>query len=59
MSDMDEVNNPHDKFFKKVFSSKSNAQDFLVNYLPAHLVNLLDLNSLEYTKESFVDKYLT
>jgi len=55
---MNEINNPHDKFFKKVFSSKINAQDFLLNYLPAHIVNLLDLESLEYTKETFVDKHL-
>jgi hypothetical protein len=29
---MNEINNPHDKFFKKVFSDKSNAQGFLLNY---------------------------
>jgi predicted transposase/invertase (TIGR01784 family) len=55
---MNEINNPHDKFFKKVFSDKSNAQDFLLNYLPTSIVNLLDLTSLEYTKETFVDKHL-
>ncbi|MEW5801737.1 MAG: Rpn family recombination-promoting nuclease/putative transposase [bacterium] len=46
---MNEINNPHDKFFKNVFSTKSNAEDFLVNYLPGDILNLLDLESLEYT----------
>jgi predicted transposase/invertase (TIGR01784 family) len=55
---MNEINNPHDKFFKKVFSSKSNTEEFLLNYLPAEVVSHLDLKSLEYVKESFVDKRL-
>jgi len=55
---MNEVNNPHDKFFKKVFSRKSNAEEFLLNYLPPNVVKHLDLKSLEYAKESFVDKHL-
>ncbi|MEW5801947.1 MAG: Rpn family recombination-promoting nuclease/putative transposase, partial [bacterium] len=55
---MNEVNNPHDKFFKNVFSTKSNAEDFLLNYLPGDILKLLDLESLEYTKESFVDEHL-
>jgi predicted transposase/invertase (TIGR01784 family) len=55
---MTEINNPHDKFFKKVFSTKSNAEEFLLHYLPADVAAHFDLKSLEYVKESFVDKHL-
>lgn len=55
---MTEIDNPHDKFFKKVFSGRETAAEFLQNYLPSDMVRLLDLESLEYTKDSFVDKHL-
>jgi len=47
--------NPHDRFFKDLFSRSEAAQDFLRYYLPAELVNLLDLSSLEVGKDSFID----
>ena len=53
-----ELHNPHDRFFKEVWSRKAIGQDFLQHYLPSEIVALLDLDSLELTKESFVDKRL-
>jgi predicted transposase/invertase (TIGR01784 family) len=47
--------NPHDCFFKELFARKENARDFLQRYLPPDLVALLDLASLEITKDSFID----
>jgi len=55
---MTEINNPHDKFFKEVFANRDGAEEFLRYYLPENVVELLDLNSLEYTKDTFVDTQL-
>lgn len=53
-----ELGNPHDRFFKEVWSRKAIGRDFLRHYLPRELVALLDLNSLELVKGSFVDPQL-
>ena len=55
---MAEITNPHDKFFKEVFTRADTAKEFLLNYLPSGVVKLIDWDSLEYTKDSFVDKHL-
>jgi predicted transposase YdaD len=53
-----ELSNPHDRFFKEIWSRESIGQDFLRHYLPQDIVDLLDLDSLELTKDSFVDRRL-
>jgi predicted transposase/invertase (TIGR01784 family) len=55
---MDIVNNPHDKFFKQVLGDKETTMDFLTNYLPGNLLEVIDLNSLVIQKESFIEKEL-
>ncbi|RMD98278.1 MAG: hypothetical protein D6814_07860, partial [Calditrichaeota bacterium] len=35
---MQEITNPHDRFFKESFSRRETARDFLQNYLPAEIV---------------------
>ena len=55
---MTEITNAHDKFFKEVFTRKDTAEEFLRHYLPGNVVVLLDLDSIEYTKDSFVDRHL-
>lgn len=52
---MKKVVNPHDKFFKDVFSKKETAVDFLFNTLPADVLQLLDLGTAEIRKDSFID----
>jgi predicted transposase/invertase (TIGR01784 family) len=52
---MGRVVNPHDKFFKEVFSDKGRAVDFLESLLPRELVGILNLRSIEICKDSFVD----
>ena len=49
------LSNPHDRFFKELFSRQEAARDFLQNYLPADVAQLLDLASLEISKDSFID----
>ena len=36
------VSNPHDKFFKEIFTRKDTAKEFLQHYLPENVVALLD-----------------
>ena len=55
---MTEINNPHDKFFKEVFSRREVAVDFLRNYLPEEVFSCLDEESIHLKKDSFVDKEL-
>ncbi len=50
--------NPHDRFFKDLFSRQEAAQDFLQHYLPAELATLLDLSTLHISKDSFIDAEL-
>jgi predicted transposase YdaD len=39
------LTNPHDRFFKELFSRREVAQDFMSHYLPPELVALLDLST--------------
>jgi predicted transposase/invertase (TIGR01784 family) len=55
---MSEMVNPHDKFFKEVFSHKDGARDFFTHYLPEEILKLLDLKEIEIVKESFIEKDL-
>ena len=55
---MSEICNPHDKFFKEAFGREETARDFVVNYLPDEIRELLDLECIEAGKESFVDEEL-
>ena len=52
------LNSPHDHFFKKVFSQKEIAQDFIENYLPKELTKIINTKELEIVKDSFIDKEL-
>ena len=52
---MSELTNPHDKFFKETFSRPEVARSFLQQYLPSHIVPLLDLDNLYLEKDSFID----
>ncbi len=50
--------NVHDHFFKEVFSRKETASNLIERFLPAEVVRILDLSSLESSKGSFVDPEL-
>jgi len=53
---MTEISNPHDRFFKDVLSRREAARDFVLHYLPAEVAKLLDVESLEVSKDSFKEK---
>ncbi|MEZ0537302.1 Rpn family recombination-promoting nuclease/putative transposase [Caldicellulosiruptoraceae bacterium PP1] len=52
------VQNPHDKFFKETFSNIEVTKDFLINYLPEGIVKIIDLDTLELQKDSFINEEL-
>ncbi len=51
--------NPHDRFFKELFSRRETARDFVQHYLPPEIVKLLNLPTLEICKDSFVEANLS
>ncbi|OQY54151.1 MAG: hypothetical protein B6245_21675 [Desulfobacteraceae bacterium 4572_88] len=53
-----EISNPHDRFFKSLFSREEVSRDFFINYLPPDIVSLIDPDSAELVKDSFVDQEL-
>ena len=55
---MEPINNPHDKFFKETFSRLEIARDFVLHYVPPEITALLDPETLEISKDSFVDEEL-
>lgn len=52
------IQNPHDKFFKETFGNIAIAKDFLSNYLPQNIMDIIDINSLEPQKDSFINEKL-
>ncbi|MEW6381744.1 MAG: Rpn family recombination-promoting nuclease/putative transposase [bacterium] len=52
------LNHPHDAFVKEVLSRKENARDFFSNYLPDRIRALIDLDSLDICKDSFIEQEL-
>ena len=55
---MKELRQPHDKFFRAVFTQKDNARDLLLSALPEGILGMLDLESIELVEASFVDRKL-
>lgn len=53
------INNPHDKFFKETFGDITVAKDFLNHYLPAEILHITDLDTLEPQKDTFIAEHLT
>ena len=52
------IHSPHDKFFKKALANKEIAKEFFQQHLPKEIQAVLDFNSLEFCKESFIDANL-
>lgn len=53
-----EMNYPHDKLFKETFSDLEVTTDFMQHYLPKDVLENLELDKLEVTKDSFVQEDL-
>ena len=55
---MPEIANPHDRFFREVFSRLEWSRDFIRTRLPATIVESLALETLELRPNSFLDEEL-
>jgi hypothetical protein len=55
---MPDITNPHDRFFKEVFSRPDVAEDFLFHFLPRDVSSLLRPGTFRLSKDSFVDANL-
>jgi len=52
------IQNPHDRFFKETFGKVEVAKDFLNNYLPESIIKVIDVDTLEPQKDSFINEEL-
>lgn len=50
--------NPHDKFFKYFFQEEITAKNFLMEFLPANVREIVDVDSIKIQKESFLNENL-
>jgi|GEM_PF-2200080 hypothetical protein len=57
--DIMKMQNLRDEFFKKTFSNVEVARDFIENYLPESILKIIDLETLELQKDSFINEPLT
>ncbi len=48
----------HDKLFRETWSNLSNAKSFLKHYLPERILKIVQLDSLEICKDTFIEKDL-
>jgi predicted transposase/invertase (TIGR01784 family) len=55
---MGEINKPHDKIFKETFGDLDVTTDFIQNYLPKEILDIIDVTSLEPLKDSFIQRDL-
>jgi predicted transposase/invertase (TIGR01784 family) len=55
---MEKVNNPHDRLIRETLSRKETAIDFFKNYLPENILELIDTDTIEISKDSFIEKEL-
>lgn len=55
---MGKLNQPHDKYFRTTFGEVDFAKDFLTNYLPEELVDMIDMNTLALQPTSYINENL-
>lgn len=53
-----ELQNPHDKMFKETLGDVETAKHFLTHYLPQSILQVLDIDTLEPQKDSFINPEL-
>ena len=54
----DDLNNPHDTFFRAAFARPEVSSPFFQRYLPPGALAHLDLDTLSLEKDSFIDERL-
>ena len=56
--DQNSINNPHDRFFKKLFGLASVVKDYFNHLFPKHLAAKLDLSTLELDNTTYITSEL-
>src|SRR5690625_7341899 len=51
---MSDIHNPHDKFFKKMLSVPGAAEEFIRLSVPAKILRMIDLKTLEITDQNLL-----
>jgi predicted transposase/invertase (TIGR01784 family) len=49
-----QINNPHDKFIKFIFTMKAVVKDYFIHLFPKHLFEKLDIETLELDTTSYI-----
>ena len=57
-NEQDSINNPNDKFFKKLFGLASVVRDYFDHLFPKHLAAKLNLNTLELDNTTYITSEL-
>ena len=52
------INTPHDRFFKTMMEKPNINREFLIANLPNDIRELVDLDTIKFHKESFIDRQL-
>ncbi len=52
---MGTINSAHDKFVKETFSDVEVTSDFMQNYLPTEVLDIIELSTLKPLKDSFIN----
>ena len=52
-------NLPHDALFKRIMENDIAAREFLSEYLPQEVKDIIDLNTIKVQKESYIEPNLT
>ena len=58
-ADNNSKNLPHDALFKRIMENDIAAREFLSEYLPAEVREIVDLDSIKVQKESYIEPNLT
>ena len=57
-TDKTDIANPHDAFFKEIFSQKKYVENFIQVALPENIKNKLDFKTLKLDNNSYIDEEL-
>ena len=52
------INTPHDRFFKTMMAIPDVNREFLIANLPKDILAIIDLDTIKFHKESFIDQQL-
>ena len=55
---MGTINHPHDKFFKEMFGNVALAKDFMTNYLPREVLDIVDIETVSPQNVSYIEANL-